>query len=236
VLLPDGTPQIAGALLWSDGTTAPSWGDGEPHVPDGPIAVDYAGSASLLVRRAAWQRIGGADPELHPAYYVDVDLALRLRQAGFAVYCEPRSRILHHKSSSTRRWARELATARNRERMLARWGAVIAGQAAPGDAVAGLEAAAARAAAATAAPPALPPPGPARPAPPSADRLLAGARREIAFRTALNTHMEAELTAFEERVKVLDETALRSHADTVEAVRAYEALHAEVERLRAERQ
>jgi hypothetical protein len=45
--------------------------------------------------------------------------------------------------------------------------------------------------------------------------------------------MEAELAALEERVKHLDETAVRSHADAVEAVRAYEQLHAEMERLRA---
>jgi hypothetical protein len=80
MLLPDGTPKTAGALLWNDGTTSPSWGAGEPRLPEGPIAVDYAASASLLVRRAAWQLAGGADPELHPAYYVDVDLALRLRR------------------------------------------------------------------------------------------------------------------------------------------------------------
>jgi hypothetical protein len=221
---------MAGALLWNDGTTGPSWGAGEPRVPDGPIAVDYAGSASLLVRRAAWQLVGGADPELHPAYYVDVDLMLRLREAGFAVYCEPRSRILHHKSSSTTRWARELATVRNRERFLMRGGPLVQRQAAPGDAAAGLRAAAERASAAASI--ALPPPAPPAPAPPSPERLLAGARREVAFRTALNAHMEAELAALAERVKRLDETAVRSHADAVQAVRAYEQLHAEMERLR----
>ena len=138
--LPDGAPQLAGALLWSDATTSPSWGDGPARMPGGPLAVDYAGSASLLVRRAAWEAAGGADPELHPAYYVDVDLSMRLRRAGYAVFCEPRSAILHHKSSSSSDRARVFASRRNRERVLAVWAELLAGQAPPGDVAAGLAA------------------------------------------------------------------------------------------------
>jgi GT2 family glycosyltransferase len=232
--LPDGTPQLAGALLWSDATTSPSWGDGPARMPGGPLAVDYAGSASLLVRRAAWERAGGADPELHPAYYVDVDLSMRLRRAGYAVFCEPRSAILHHKSSSSSDRARVFASRRNRERFLAVWAEVLAGQAAPGDVAAGLAAAAARAARAAGAPP--PPAGPL-PAPdrrpPSAQRLLAGAAREIAFRSALAAALEEELAALEARVAILDDTAVRSYRDAAEAVAAHERVFAELQALRA---
>jgi hypothetical protein len=202
-------------------------------MPDGPLAVDYAGSASLLVRRTAWDRAGGADPELHPAYYVDVDVSMRLRRAGYAVFCEPRSAILHHKSSSSSDRARVFASRRNRERFLGLWADVLAGQAAPGDAATGLAAAARRAAAAAAAPPTPGPlPAPDR-VPPAPERLLAGAAREIAFRTALAASLEEELAALEARVAILDETAVRSHRDAVEAVTAHERVFAELQALRA---
>jgi GT2 family glycosyltransferase len=229
--LPDGTPQLAGALLWADGTTSPSWGDGPPRMPSAPLAVDYAGSASLLVRRSAWVRAGGADPELHPAYYVDVDLSLRLRRAGYAVFCEPRSAVVHHKSSSSSSRARVFASARNRERLQAVWADLLAGQARRGDVAAARAAAAARTAA-LAPPEPVPVPAPDR-RPPAPERLLAGARREAAFRTALAAALEAELDALEARVAVLDETAVRSHADAVRAVEAHERVFAELQALRA---
>jgi hypothetical protein len=150
------------------------------------------------------------------------------------VFCEPRSAILHHMSSSSSDRARVFASRRNRERFLAVWAEVLAGQAAPGDVAAGLAAAAARAARAAGAPP--PPAGPL-PAPdrrpPSAQRLLAGAAREIAFRSALAAALEEELAALEARVAILDDTAVRSHRDAAEAVAAHERVFAELQALRA---
>jgi GT2 family glycosyltransferase len=58
-----------------------------------------ASGSSAFYRRDALLRVGGF-PEGFGAYFEDVDLALRLHRAGYAVVFEPSSRVLHHVSSS----------------------------------------------------------------------------------------------------------------------------------------
>ncbi|HMP04327.1 MAG TPA: glycosyltransferase family 2 protein [Gemmatales bacterium] len=50
-------------------------------------------------RRSALEHIGGF-PEDFTAYFDDVDVAFRLRWAGWQVWFEPRSRLLHHGAAS----------------------------------------------------------------------------------------------------------------------------------------
>jgi GT2 family glycosyltransferase len=116
---PDGSLQLAGAVLWRDASTTsigPGHGDFRER-----RAVDYAGSASLLVRAATWDAAGGMDDRLYPAYYVDVDLAMAIRAGGQAVLYEPGARVLHHKSASSTPRLRTFASARNRERFCRKW-------------------------------------------------------------------------------------------------------------------
>ena len=88
-----------------------------------PIAAaDYCGTASLLVRASAWDAIGGADEQIYPAYYVDVDLCTSLWQAGAAVLCQPKSRVHHRRSASTRSLFRDFIVLRNRARLQAEMG------------------------------------------------------------------------------------------------------------------
>jgi GT2 family glycosyltransferase len=120
VLHPDGRLQLAGAVLWRDGTTT-SVG---PDQPDGYLErrpVDYAGSCSLLVRAATWDAVGGLDERFYPAYFVDVDLAMSIRRLGQLVLYEPRSRIRHHKGASTSPRFRAFIAARNRELFQSKW-------------------------------------------------------------------------------------------------------------------
>lgn len=58
-------------------------------------------AACMLVRRSAFEQIGGFD-EVFPDDYNDTDLCLRLRQAGFKVVYNPLVRASHWESKSRR--------------------------------------------------------------------------------------------------------------------------------------
>lgn len=58
-----------------------------------------ASASSAFYRRDAVLRVG-AFPESFGAYFEDVDLAFRLRRAGWRTVCEPASRVLHHVGAS----------------------------------------------------------------------------------------------------------------------------------------
>ena len=62
--------------------------------------VPWAVAAFLLVRRAAWDAAGGFDPGQW-MYAEDLDLAWRLRAAGWATRYEPRAVVDHESGAST---------------------------------------------------------------------------------------------------------------------------------------
>jgi N-acetylglucosaminyl-diphospho-decaprenol L-rhamnosyltransferase len=63
--------------------------------------VPWAVGAFLLIRRSAWDAVGGFD-ERQWMYAEDLDLGWRLRDAGWATRYEPRARVDHEESSATR--------------------------------------------------------------------------------------------------------------------------------------
>jgi N-acetylglucosaminyl-diphospho-decaprenol L-rhamnosyltransferase len=56
--------------------------------------VDWVGGACMLVRRTAFEQVGGFDPAYF-MYVEDVDLCWRLRQQGWTVGYEPAGRVMH---------------------------------------------------------------------------------------------------------------------------------------------
>ena len=56
--------------------------------------VDWVSGACFLVRREAWDEVGGFDPSYF-MYMEDVDLCWRLGRAGWRVRYEPRAEVLH---------------------------------------------------------------------------------------------------------------------------------------------
>jgi N-acetylglucosaminyl-diphospho-decaprenol L-rhamnosyltransferase len=56
--------------------------------------VSFASGAALVVRREAWEEVGGFDDEYF-MYGEDLDLALRLRLAGWEVGVVPAARVEH---------------------------------------------------------------------------------------------------------------------------------------------
>jgi len=147
VLYPDGSLQDAGMILWRDATTSQPW-VGETPPPerfDRVRAVDYCGSSALLVRTAAWDAAGGLEERFYPAYYVDVDLSMALRQLGLVVLYQPAAVIRHHRGASSPLRFRQFVSARNRSWFLEKWGAALADHEPPDRSRAGIERAMARA-------------------------------------------------------------------------------------------
>lgn len=82
------------------------------HVPvpgEKPRIVDYVQGACLLVRRKAYEEIGGLD-EGYFMYSEEVDWCYAMRQAGWQVWYQPEAKVLHlgSASSTARPTAREL--------------------------------------------------------------------------------------------------------------------------------
>jgi GT2 family glycosyltransferase len=62
--------------------------------------VDWAIGACLVVRRAAWDAVGGFD-EGQWMYAEDLDLGWRIARAGYTTHYVPSARVLHHASAAT---------------------------------------------------------------------------------------------------------------------------------------
>jgi len=71
--------------------------------PDAPVEVEAVSGACMLVRRAAFEEVGGMDPA-YPLHFEDLDLFVRLAQAGWTLRWTPEVEIVHAggRSSTTR--------------------------------------------------------------------------------------------------------------------------------------
>lgn len=97
LIYPDGTLQEAGGVVFSDGSALNFGRGGDPADPrfNTPCEADYCSGACLLVRREAFERVGGLDMRYSPGYYEETDLCFALRKAGYKVLYEPRSEVVH---------------------------------------------------------------------------------------------------------------------------------------------
>ena len=64
----------------------------EPATGD---AVEQPAACALLLRRTAFESIGGMDERFHPAWFEDVDLAMRLREHGLSILYWPQAVFDH---------------------------------------------------------------------------------------------------------------------------------------------
>lgn len=60
-----------------------------------PAEVEQPAGACLLVKRSAWDAVGGFDAGFAPLWFEDVDLCRRLRARGGSIRYEPRARFRH---------------------------------------------------------------------------------------------------------------------------------------------
>jgi len=133
LLNPDGTLQEAGGAILSNGWGQPYGAGDDPALPqyNHVREVDVVVGACMLVRRAAWDGVGGFDDRYAPAFYEEFDLAFALREAGYRTMYQPASRVTHWGSNSYGAAARDRQSARNHAQFCTKWARVLPGQPAP---------------------------------------------------------------------------------------------------------
>lgn len=102
IILPDGTLQEAGSILWRNGA-ATGYGRGQdPQAPDHMFQrdVDYCSGAFLLTPASAWRELDGFDEAFAPAYYEETDYCVRLWKSGRRVVFDPDAAVLHYEFGS----------------------------------------------------------------------------------------------------------------------------------------
>jgi N-acetylglucosaminyl-diphospho-decaprenol L-rhamnosyltransferase len=68
-----------------------------------PFAIDHPIGADFLVRRAAVEQVGWLDDQFF-IYCEEIDWAIRLKRAGWQIWCVPQAEIVHYEAQSTRQF------------------------------------------------------------------------------------------------------------------------------------
>ncbi|HEX7390581.1 MAG TPA: glycosyltransferase [Acidiphilium sp.] len=92
-----GRLQEAGSIIWQDGMTTGYLRDSAPLAPEANFVrdVDYCSGVFLLCRSDLVKRFGGFDEAFSPAYYEEVDLCVRMIEAGYRIVYDP-DVVIHH--------------------------------------------------------------------------------------------------------------------------------------------
>src|ERR1700722_11510521 len=70
-------------------------------MPNVPQSIDWISGASMLIRSAVLDSIGGMD-ENYFLYFEETDFCYRAKKAGFATWYVPESRVMHIRGQSTK--------------------------------------------------------------------------------------------------------------------------------------
>ncbi len=114
----------AGWVIWCNGITSPVWADGsrDPKEFTSPRAVAQHGTMGTMIRREAWESIGGFDDAFYPLMYADVDASVSLRRRGWRIVVEPQARASQAVNTSTTSEFRTFLLDRNRALLLEKHG------------------------------------------------------------------------------------------------------------------
>ncbi|MBE9166006.1 tetratricopeptide repeat protein [Pleurocapsales cyanobacterium LEGE 06147] len=103
IILPDGTLQEAGSIIWCDGSCLGYGRGDDPKDPKYMFRreVDYCSGAFLLTSRELFLKFGGFERAYQPAYYEETDYCVKLHKAGKKIIYEPNVTILHYEFASS---------------------------------------------------------------------------------------------------------------------------------------
>lgn len=81
-----------------------------------PFAVDHTLGACMMVRHEAIEKVGYLDEQFF-MYCEEIDWAMRIRQAGWGIYCVPAAEVVHYAGQSTQQFRDEMFVALWRSRL-----------------------------------------------------------------------------------------------------------------------
>lgn len=116
----DGSTQERGWRVIHDGWTRPILDDDE-------FDADYGSAACWVLSRRTWDDVGGFDPGFFPAYYEDVDFALRAAERGHPTRIVDDIAVIHEWSVNVRGGPPEVAA--QRRRFVDKWADLVADRA-----------------------------------------------------------------------------------------------------------
>jgi len=114
LLYPDGRIQHAGVVLGVGGVAGHSHrlaaGNASGYMNRLQVPQQYSAvtAACLVVRKALYEQVGGLDARAFPINYNDIDLCLKIKDAGYTNLWTPDAVLTHHESLTRGRGARGL--------------------------------------------------------------------------------------------------------------------------------
>ena len=117
IILPDGTLQEAGSIIWQDGSCLGYGRGDDPQAPQYMFSreVDYCSGAFLLTPRQLFIDLGSFDILYQPAYYEETDYCVKIHKAGYKIVYHPSITILHYEFASSKSDRAIALQARNQE-------------------------------------------------------------------------------------------------------------------------
>ena len=82
-----------------------------------PFEIDHPLGAAMLFRRETILQTGGFDLDYH-MYVEEIDWCMRVKRAGWSIYCVPEAEIVHHEGQSTRQVRPKMVAALWRSRYI----------------------------------------------------------------------------------------------------------------------
>ncbi len=68
-----------------------------------PVEIEQPAGAFLMIRRDAWERLGGFDESFYPLWFEDVDFCCRLKESGLKLFHVPTATATHLGAHSIRK-------------------------------------------------------------------------------------------------------------------------------------